>query len=116
VIEKNKLYNEIDIWLAPTELEGLHIPPQEIMLTEGCVLGTNAGMSGTQDYLENNKTGSVSNNTFTNFLEKTHELIKNKELRIKLGIEGRKKIIELGNREDNMKKMLELFNEIINNT
>ena len=30
-------YNEVDIWLAPSESEGLHIPPQEAMLC-GCVV------------------------------------------------------------------------------
>ena len=31
--EKNNIYNVINIWMSPSELEGLHIPPAEAMMT-----------------------------------------------------------------------------------
>ena len=51
--EKNKFYNLCDIWLAPTNNEGLHMCPAEAMLTECVVVGTDSPMSGMRDYLYN---------------------------------------------------------------
>jgi glycosyltransferase involved in cell wall biosynthesis len=45
---KNEFYNNIDIWMAPTMSEGLHLPPAEAMLTECPVVSTDAELSGTQ--------------------------------------------------------------------
>lgn len=103
--EKNDLYNMVDIWLSPSELEGLHIPPQEAMLTECCVVGTNAPMSGTQDYLINMKTGIVADNNLDDFIRKTMLVVNDTRLRTGCGHEGRLKIRTLGDRIDNMKKM-----------
>lgn len=107
--EKNKLYNMCDIWLSSSELEGLHIPPAEAMLSKCCVVGNNSEMSGTQDYLINNETGIVSDNNFKSFLESVKKLINEKELRYNLGKKGREKILSLGDRKRNMTKMIKLF-------
>lgn len=108
--EKNKLYNMIDIWCSPSELEGLHIAPAEAMLTKCCIIGTNCQMSGTQDYLTN-ETGMISNNNLKDFTKCIEKLIINKEQRIELGNNSRNKILSLGSREENMRKMIEVFNE-----
>ena len=107
--DKNHLYNMIDIWLAPSELEGLHIPPQEAMLVECCVVGTNALMSGTQDYLIDGQTGVVSNNTIDDFINKTIGLIHNVDLRKQYGHEGKLKIRSLGDRITNMNNMVKVL-------
>lgn len=107
--EKNKLFNEIDIYLAPTELEGLHIAPAEAMLAEAVVVGTNAPMSGMQDYLIHNETGLVSDNNQGSFTDTIRELIHRPDLRRKLGKAGREKILSLGSRQDNMKKFVEII-------
>ena len=107
--EKNHFYNECDIWLAPTELEGLHIPPAEAMLTECAVVGTSSPMNGMQDYLENGKTGLVSNNTIESFIKNINSLVISEKTRKALGSNGRKKILELGSRENNMKNMVEFL-------
>lgn len=107
--EKNMIYNAIDIWLAPSELEGLHIPPAEAMLAKCAVIGTNAEMSGTEDYLIDGETGLVSENNIESFCECAFRLLKDKDLRIELGEAGRKKILSLGDRKDNMKNMIKVL-------
>jgi len=108
---KNELYNKIDIWLSPSELEGLHIPPAEAMLTECCVVGNSSLMNGTEDYLINNETGLISRNNINSFTSTVESLINNKELREELGKFGRQKILSLGDRKDNMKKMVSFLKE-----
>jgi glycosyltransferase involved in cell wall biosynthesis len=110
---KNYIYNNIDIWLSPSELEGLHIPPAEAMLAEKTVVGTTAHMSGTQDYLIDHETGLVSNNSFNSFLVDIEILINNEVLRKELGKKGREKILSLGDRKENMTKLVKLFEKEI---
>lgn len=106
--EKKLFYNQIDIWLAPTKQEGLHICPQEAMLCGCLVIGTSAPMSGMQDYLINNVTGLVSGNEFDSFCNLTEYAIVDKEMRLNLSRKGMEKIIEIGDRKTNMKKMIEI--------
>ena len=110
--EKNILYNNVDIWLATSMLEGLHIPPAEAMMTECCVVGTNAELSGTEDYLVNNETGIVSNNDLNSFIYEVDKLSQNKNLRKLLGKNARNKILELGNRKQNMQILIDLFSNL----
>lgn len=104
--DKNFLYNNVDIWLSPSELEGLHIPPAEAMLTECAVVGNNSEMSGTEDYLIDHETGLVSENNIKSFISCVEILVVHKVVRKDLGKDGRKKIMELGNRKENMKKLI----------
>lgn len=110
-LTKNIFFNGVDIWLAPTELEGLHMPPAEAMLTECPVIGTNAELSGMEDYLINQETGFVADNTLESFIACTEALVKNKRLRQQLGKAARQKILSLGDRKQNMQKMVELFDQ-----
>ena len=110
---KNMFFNKIDIWLAPSSLEGLHIVPQEAMLTECPVVTTEAPLSGTRDYIQDMKTGLVSMNDLNHFINKTEHLIQFPDLRVFLGKRGRQKIIELGDRKTNMKKMINLFESLL---
>jgi glycosyltransferase involved in cell wall biosynthesis len=107
--EKNRLYNEIDIWLAPTNLEGLHITPAEAMLTGATVVGTKAPMSGMQDYLIHNKTGLVSDDNQGSFIDSIRELIHRPDFRKKLGETSRQKILSLGSREENMEQLVKIL-------
>jgi glycosyltransferase involved in cell wall biosynthesis len=107
--DKNYIYNNVSIWLSPSCLEGLHMPPAEAGLTECCVVGTEAEMNGTQDYLTHNLTGIVSENNLKSFIEAVDYCILNKEVRNKLGKELRTKIVSLGDRKNNMSKLLELL-------
>ena len=109
ITEKNFLYNQVSIWLAPTMSEGLHIPPAEAMLTECPVVGTNAEMSGMQDYLINQETGIVTPESIEVFIDNIDKLIKNEDDRKKYGSNARNKILQLGSRIDNMGKFIALL-------
>ncbi len=106
--KKNRIYNKVNIWLAPSENEGLHIPPQEAMLTGCFIVGTNAPMSGMHDYLEDGVTGFVSDNNYKSFL-KTIERASNELNNESIRENARNKILSLGSRNDNMEKMIKLF-------
>lgn len=110
---KNQFYNSIDIWLAPTENDSLHLPPAESMITECCVVGTDTPMNGMKDYLINMKTGLVSTNNITEFETNIRFLIDNPDIRMKLGKNARKKILSLGTREENMNKLIKYLEDNI---
>lgn len=107
--DKNYIYNNVSVWLSPSCLEGLHMPPAEAGLTECCVVGTDAEMNGTKDYLTHNMTGFISKNNLSSFIEAVDYCITNKEVRNRLGKELRTKIVSLGDRKNNMNKLLELL-------
>jgi len=112
--QKNEFYNHINIWLAPTMLEGLHMPPAEAMMTECPVVGTNAELSGMHDYLIDKQTGLVSGNNLIDFIDKVKGLMDDRDLQTKMGKSARQKILSLGGREENMKKFTELLNRLKN--
>jgi len=107
--QKNYVYNTTDIWLVPSELEGLHIPPAEAMLTGAVPVTTSAEMSGTQDYITHNETGIVSENNLESFIMEVEKLVKDPEKRKRLGEKGRERILSLGDRTTNMKRLIELL-------
>jgi hypothetical protein len=109
ISEKNDIYNSVHIWLAPTKLEGLHIAPAEYMLTEGFVIGTDAELSGMQDYLIDGETGCVTKNFVCDLVEKIEEYYCNAPLRKELGVKARNKILELGDRKQNMEILVKLI-------
>jgi glycosyltransferase involved in cell wall biosynthesis len=110
--EKNRIYNNVDIWMAPSMLEGLHMPPAEAMITECAVVGTNAEMSGTEDYLVHNETGIVTNNDVVSFIKGVEKLVLDKKSRTIFGRNGRVKILGIGNRVMNMQILVDLFDSI----
>ena len=112
--EKNEFYNHINIWLAPTALEGLHMPPAEAMLTGCPVIGTNSKMNGMQEYLIHMKTGIVTENKLSDFIEKTKGLMDNRELQIELGKNAREEILKIGSRRENMEQMIKFLKELKN--
>jgi len=107
--EKNCFFNEITIFMSPSYLEGLHIVPQEVMLTKCPVVTTDAEMSGTQDYIKHAKNGYVAHNNFKSFLSYVEYLCKVPELRKRMGEKSRQTILNMGDRKDNMKKMARLL-------
>jgi len=109
---KLEFYNNINVWLAPTKSEGLHLPPAEAMMTGCPVVTTDAELSGTQDYVEHEVTGLVSENNLESFIKCVERLVVDKDLRVTLGENTRKKIESLGDRETNMRKMVEFFERL----
>jgi len=115
--DKNFIYNTCDIWLAPTNSEGLHLTPAEAMLTECVILATNAELSGTQDYLINGETGYTSDNSIDSFYNYAKVLcLMDKNKRNEIGTNGRMKILSLGNRIENMKKFIKVLKGETNDT
>lgn len=106
---KNFFFNKVDIWLAPTGSEGLHMPAAEAMLTRCPVVGTEAPLSGMEDYLRHEVTGLVSKNNIESFVNSTERLINHKILRRMLGGAGRVRILEMGDRKRNMQKLVKVL-------
>ena len=104
--QKNKLYNSVDVWLAPTELEGLHVAAAEAMSVGCAVVGTDAPMNGMDDYLIHAITGLKSMNNFQSFYDYTRALIMDRKYITILGNHGRDKITSIGSRKDNMSKLV----------
>jgi len=113
--ELKVFYNKVDLWLAPTNSEGLHMPPEEAMLC-GCVLfGADEELSGMVDYLKDGETGFIIESV-SDSVEKILSLVGSKEGRKKLetiSMKGRKKIRSLGDRKINMKMMVDLFKGLL---
>ena len=109
---KNTFYNHINLWLAPTENEGLHMPPAEAMLTGCPIVCTNAPLCGMQDYMVDKETGLVSENRFESFLEKCEILLKDKDRLFTYGSNCRDRIFKIGSRHNNMKKFVKYLYEI----
>lgn len=107
--EKNRFYNNVHIWLAPSSLEGLHIPPAEALLTECPVVTTNAPLSGTQDYVIHDRTGLVAEDNLRSFVRYIEKLVRQPRVRARLGAAGRLKVLELGDRKLNMRRMVDVL-------
>lgn len=112
VDEKNLFYNSVNIWLAPTMSEGLHLPPAEAMMTKCPVVGTSAELSGTQDYLIHNQSGLVSDNNIQSFIDNVELLYKQKKKRNQYGENGYRIVHSIGSRKDNMWGFVELIEKL----
>lgn len=110
---KNLIYNQCDIWLAPASNDSLHIPPAEAMQTECCIVGTQAPMNGMKDYLIHKETGLTSFDNYESFRDTIIYTLLDNDMRIELGKKAREKILSLGNREDNMTKMVKFLKDNI---
>ncbi len=111
--DKNKFYNNVDIWMAPTMSEGLHLPPAEAMMSKCPVVSTSAELSGTQDYVIDGETGLVSKNELGDFINCVDRLIKDEKTRLDMGRKARMKILAIGDRKVNMQKLVDLIREKI---
>lgn len=109
--ELRDFYNRIKVWMSPTELEGLHNPPMESSLCGCGLVATDHRSSGMSDYAIHEETALVypagDLNTAGKFVE---SLMKYDDLRQRLNDNMVELLREkIGNREDNMKKMLEII-------
>lgn len=107
--QKCRFYNTVDIWLAPTMSEGLHLPPAEAMMTKCPVVGTTAPLSGMQDYLIDNETGIVTDDNMSSFIYGIMKFIKDINFRNQCGENAGNKMLQLGDRETNMKKLIKIL-------
>ncbi|MCD6435597.1 MAG: glycosyltransferase, partial [Clostridiales bacterium] len=104
-------YNKIKVWMAPTELEGLHNPPMEASLCGCGLVATDHEMSGMSDYAKHLETALIYPAGDLKLASQyVSTLMKDKELRDELNdnmVELLRK--KIGNRKDNMRKILEII-------
>lgn len=108
--QKTKIYKKIDFWLSPSISEGFHIPPAEFMLTGGVVVGVQAPLNGTAQYLRDNETGFVVKNSQVSIAECILSNYRNYDKLNELGNNAHNFILdEIGSREFNMKKFIKIL-------
>ena len=103
-----KFYNTIRVWMAPTELEGLHNCPMEACLS-GCVLvATDAFSSGMSDYAIPNETALVyPKRDVKRASEYVKQLMEDAVLRQKLFANMKETLnTKIGSRQKNMRKLI----------
>lgn len=110
--KKNEFYNGVDLWLSPSKQEGLHMPPAEAMMTGCPVVGTDAPLSGTKDYLINEYSGLVSKDDYHDFRYCVEKLYKNRVLRYSYGHNALQAVRDIGTREENMQNFVEIIEGI----
>ncbi len=102
--ELNKWYNNLKVWFAPTELEGLHNPPMEAALAGCALVCTDHPKSGMQDYAIHGKTALVyPARQLDKAAAAVRFLLDNEDMRTRLNVE----LVELlrdkmGTRHDRM--------------
>jgi len=111
-IEEQRLwYNKLKVWMAPSELEGLHNPPIEAALCGCALVLTDHPRAGTSDY---------SLPTVFNYVYKARDiqeaskyirvLLSNEPMRKRMAVAMRERLVNIvGSRDDNMKTLVELL-------
>jgi len=106
-----EFYNDIKVWMAPTELEGLHNPPMEASLCGCALVCTNHKRSGMSDYAIPGETALVypARNLGT-AKDMIRSLLGNEAERAKL-VSNMKALLseKISDRKKNMKKLLEII-------
>lgn len=81
----NDWFNRLKVWLAPTELEGLHNPPIEASLAGCALVCTDHPRSGMQDYAVDGETALVyPAGDLDAAAERVRELLRNEDMRVRL--------------------------------
>lgn len=109
--ELNRWYNSIKVWVASSQLEGLHNPPMEASLSGCGLVSTDHPRSGTTDYVIPNETALVyAHGDSKEAVSQIKRMIDDDELRRKLN-KNMKKLLKnkIGTREKNMIKFLEIL-------
>lgn len=110
-IEMNQWYNQLKIWFAPTELEGLHNPPIEAALSGCALVCTNYERAGMSDYAIHDETALIYDARDLKLASEYVKRLLNDEAdrdRLNQGlIQLLKK--RIGTREYNMEKLLDII-------
>jgi len=107
--ELRQLYNDVDLWIAPTKTEGLHIPPQEAMLCGCVVIGASGELNGMNDYIWNGETGYLMNDA-EGVVQLISKFSKDKGNGLpEISKAGMDKIISMGDRRQNMSSLSRVF-------
>lgn len=105
----NKFYNDIKVWFAPTELEGLHNPPIEAALAGCALVCTDHPRAGMADYAVHGKTALVyPARNLDKAAEYVQLLLDDEPLRVSLVVALQRKLRDdIGTRHEQMKVFAE---------
>lgn len=108
-----KAINKMDIFVVPSLEESFGVAAVEAMACEIPIIVYDA--DGLKEVVVNNETGFVvSKKNYRAIAVKLKELILNEELRVEFGKNGRKRVLELYDWNNNVDKMIEIYKEIKN--
>jgi len=103
-----EIYSRTHIWIAMSEQEGLHIPPMEAMSCGSVLVVTDIG--GMKDYAVHEKTAlTVKVGDIEKAAAYVINLYKDRKLLNNMRIDSLKHIRAMGSRKENVKKMLDIF-------
>lgn len=112
--EVPKVINKMDIFVVPSILdsESFGVAAVEAMACEVPVIVSDA--DGLKEVVVENETGFIiPKKDYKSIAENIEILIKDNELRKKLGRAGRKRVLELYDWDKNVENMIEIYNKII---
>lgn len=107
-----KAINKMDIFVVPSLEESFGVAAVEAMACEIPVIVSDA--NGLKEVVVNNETGFVvPKKNYKAIAERLRELILDETLRIKFGRNGRKRVLELYNWNNNVNRMIEIYEQIL---
>ena len=108
-------YNKIKVWISPSELEGLHNCPMEAALCGCAIVCSDHEKNGMQDYVNENTADTYPARNLNVAILLINRLLYDDEYRKQQNIN----MVELlhnkiGTRQENMRKMVNLFESVLN--
>jgi glycosyltransferase involved in cell wall biosynthesis len=115
---KRDMYRGIHVWFAPTDNEGLHVPPMEAGLCGCALVAHGIPEAGMGDYAVDGKTALCYPRCDRKAaFEGVRRLAADANLREAMGAELRKWVVEnIGTRRQNMERMVGLFEKAMSKT
>ncbi len=111
--EVSKYHNMLSVSVSVSDSESFGVAVVEAMACEKPVVVSDAG--GLPEVVENNVTGFiVPRRNPQKTAEAIEKLVLDEKLRMQMGKEGRKRVYNLYNWEENVKKMIYIYNSIVN--
>jgi len=108
-----ELLSKIDIFFLPSRWEGMPRTVLEAMVS--CLPVVASNVDGTNEIVKQSLTGFlVSPDDIEEYINKLEVLIKDKNLRIKMGKEGIERVVKYFNYDINIKKITNIYNHILN--
>ena len=106
-------YNNIKVWVSTSTLEGFHNPPVEAAMCGCALISNDHWKGGTNDYTNHNYNNleykSIDNEVYQ-IKEHVNHYLNEEGLAVRLNKRLQEDIRKkIGSREENMKKMLEIF-------
>lgn len=114
VPELRDFYNKISVWVSPSELEGLHNCPHEAALCGCSLVVTNHKQGGVSDYANDQTALIYPAGNLNVAAERVKQAMTDGQLRQDMQAKmGELLETKIGSREQNMKKMIEIFDKAL---